>query len=120
MRTREDEDNDHQRVAIEPIHDADSCVFFDLDAKRQDKADATRCYVLHPYTLEAYEAEFWRQFQTGPSSSRRLSSTVQGSTVWVCEHHRVEQKKRWCTGIGPSRSVTTRKAQARHAGRDRR
>lgn len=90
----EDEDNDHQRVAIEPIHDADSCVFFDLDAKRQDKADATRCYVLHPYTLEAYEAEFGDSPADWPKLITKTQfDWCQGSTVWVCEHYRVEQKK---------------------------
>jgi hypothetical protein len=30
---------------IEPIFDADSSVFFDLNAKRQDKSDAKFCFV---------------------------------------------------------------------------
>lgn len=54
----EDEDDDKQRSCIEPIYDADSSVFFDLDAKRQDKSDATRCYVLTGYTRGAYQDEF--------------------------------------------------------------
>jgi hypothetical protein len=39
----EDEEDEKQRIRIEPIFDADSSVFFDLNAKRQDKADAKRC-----------------------------------------------------------------------------
>jgi hypothetical protein len=39
----EDPEDDRQRIRIEPIFDADSSVFFDLEAKRQDKADAKRC-----------------------------------------------------------------------------
>ena len=46
----EDPESEYQRIRIEPIYDADSCVFFDLDAKRQDKADAKRCYVLTSQT----------------------------------------------------------------------
>ena len=53
-----DEDNEKQRIRFEPIFDADSSVFFDLDAKRQDKADAKTCYVLISMTPEAYRAEF--------------------------------------------------------------
>jgi hypothetical protein len=53
-----DDDDDRQRVGFEPIFDADSCVFFDLDAKRQDKADAKRCYVLTSMTPAAYEEEY--------------------------------------------------------------
>ena len=41
-----DDEDDRQRIRIEPIYDADSSVFFDLNAKRQDKSDARSCYVL--------------------------------------------------------------------------
>jgi len=54
----EDDENEAQRIRIEPIFDADSSVFFDLDAKRQDKADATRCFVLTAMTHGAFKAEF--------------------------------------------------------------
>ena len=42
----------------EPITDADNSVFFDLDAKRQDKADAKRCYVVKSMSRGAYEEEY--------------------------------------------------------------
>lgn len=54
----EDDENDYQRIFIEPIYDADQKVFFDLDAKRQDKADAGHGFVLTTMTPEAYEAEW--------------------------------------------------------------
>lgn len=54
----EDEENERQRIKIEPIFDADSCVFFDLDAKRQDKADANHCFVLTSMTRDAYKEEY--------------------------------------------------------------
>jgi len=54
----EDDENEQQRIRIEPIYDADSSVFFDLDAKRQDKADAKYCYVMYSMTPEEYEDEF--------------------------------------------------------------
>jgi hypothetical protein len=44
--------------AIEPIYDADSTVFFDIDAKRQDKSDARLCYVLTAMTRDAYISEW--------------------------------------------------------------
>jgi hypothetical protein len=53
-----DDEDDRQRVGFDPIFDADSCVFFDLDAKRQDKADAKRCYVLTSMTPGAYKEEY--------------------------------------------------------------
>ena len=54
----EDPDNDRQRIKIEPIYDADTSVFFDLQAKRQDKADATHAFVLYSMTRDAYIAEY--------------------------------------------------------------
>lgn len=35
-----DNENESQRIFIEPIYDADSCVFFDPNAKKMDKSDA--------------------------------------------------------------------------------
>ena len=51
----EDPENEKQRIKIEPIFEADSNVFFDLDAKRQDKADARYCYVLHALEPKTYD-----------------------------------------------------------------
>lgn len=42
----EDEESDRRRICIEPIPDADNSVFFDIDAKRYDKADATYGFVI--------------------------------------------------------------------------
>ena len=54
----EDEDDHRQRILIEPIYDADSSVFFDLDAKRQDKRDAKKCFVLTAMTPDAYREQY--------------------------------------------------------------
>lgn len=54
----DDDSNDKQRIRIVPIYDADQTVFFDLDAKRQDKADAGHCFVITSMTQKAYEAEY--------------------------------------------------------------
>ena len=87
----EDEDNERQRVVIEPIYDADSCVFFDMGAKRQDKADATRCWVLTPYVREDYT----EKFNDDPASWPKLvrQSEFDWSTpnfVWVAEYYVIE------------------------------
>jgi hypothetical protein len=54
----EDPEDDRQRIRIEPIFDADSSVFFDLGAKRQDKSDAKFCFVVTSMTRQAYK-ETW-------------------------------------------------------------
>lgn len=99
----EDEDTDRQRVVFEPIHDADSSVFFDLAAKRQDKADAKRCYVLTPWPVDAYKEEFEddpTDWAKGIGQAEFDWSTPE--LVWVCELYKVEEKKeliRWFVGL---------------------
>ena len=89
----EDEDDTRQRIKIEPIFDADSTVFFDLDAKRQDKADAKRCYVLTPMTPEAYKEEFGEEDAGWPKGMDRTDfDWFAADVVYVCEHYRVEEK----------------------------
>ena len=91
-----DEDNEYQQISIEPVYDADSCVFFDLDAKRQDKSDATSCYVLHSMTHDAYI----KKFPDGgaPSSwdkdiEKCEYDWVSEEFVYICEKYQVEEKE---------------------------
>lgn len=90
----EDEEDGRQRVRIEPIFDADSCVFFDLDAKRQDKADAKRCYVLTPYTRKHYINEFNDDPAAWPKEITRAEfDWCTPDIVWVCELFKIEERK---------------------------
>lgn len=89
----EDEDDERQRIQIEPIFDADSTVFFDLDAKRQDKADAKRCYVLTPYTHKAYRDEFDDDPASWPKEIQQHEfDWCTPDIVWVCEFYRIVEK----------------------------
>lgn len=89
----EDEENDKQRIRIEPIFDADSSVFFDLDAKRQDKADAKRCYVLTSITPEAYEAEYGESpIGIGKTIEMTEFDWFGSDAVYIAEYYRVEEK----------------------------
>ncbi len=87
------EDDERQRIRIEPIFDADSCVFFDLDAKRQDKSDAKSCYVLTAMTEEAYREEY----DDDPASwdkeiQQREFDWATPDTVYIAEYYKVEEK----------------------------
>jgi len=53
-----DEENEHQRISLEPIYDADQSLFFDLDAKAQDKSDARRAWLLFTLGKEAFEERY--------------------------------------------------------------
>jgi len=92
----EDEDNpdtERQRIRIEPIFDADSSVFFDLDAKRYDKADAKRCYVLYSMTKQAYIDTWGDDPATWPKIVHQYEfDWATPNVVFVCEYYEVETK----------------------------
>lgn len=90
----EDDENEKQRIRIEPIYDADSSVFFDLDAKRQDKSDAKQCWVIHAMTHDEYREEYDKE----PSPVPKMISDAEydwytPDIVFVAEYYKVEQKK---------------------------
>ena len=93
----EDEENDEderQRIRIEPIYDADSSVFFDLDAKRQDKADAKYCFVIYSMTREAYMAEWNDDPTTWPKVVHQYEFDWETpDVVFVAEYYRVEETR---------------------------
>jgi hypothetical protein len=88
----EDPEDDKQRVCIEPIFDADTSVYFDLGAKRQDKADAKRCFVLTSMTYDAYKAEWDDDPSTWPKTiTRSQFDWYTPSVVYVAEYYKVEE-----------------------------
>lgn len=89
-----DEENEYQHICLEPIYDADSCVFWDCGSKRQDHSDAKRCYVLTAMTRTAYEAEYDDLPASWPKEISQLEfdwSTL--DTVYVAEYYRVEESR---------------------------
>lgn len=87
-----DPDNERQRIVFEPIYDADTSVFFNLDAKRQDKSDAKSCYVLTSMTPEEYEEKFGEPVST---LEKAISQTAfdwnTPDVVYVAEYYKVEE-----------------------------
>lgn len=88
----EDDENEKQRIRIEPIFDADSSVFFDLNAKRQDKADAKRCFVITSTTINSYIAEWNDDPASWPKDIQQLEyDWATPDVVYVAEYYRVEE-----------------------------
>lgn len=88
----EDEESDRQRIRMEPIYDADSSVYFNLDAKRQDKSDAKRCYVIHAVARPAYKEEWKDEPATWPKEVSDVQfdwSTP--DVVYIAEYYKVEE-----------------------------
>jgi len=93
---QEDYEDEKQRIRIEPIFDADRCVFFDLNAKRQDKSDAKFCFVLNPMTRESYFQEYDEDPVSFPISTNNINQQfdwVQPDIVYVAEYYKVEMVK---------------------------
>lgn len=85
-------DNEYQRIRMEPIFDADSTVFFDRDAKRQDKSDAKHCWVLVPMTWDSYKDTYNDDPTTWPKDIQMIEFDWQipNDTVYVAEYYKVE------------------------------
>jgi hypothetical protein len=96
LRTRyedeEDEEDERQRICIEPIFDADSSVFFDLNAKRQDKADAKRCFVITAMSRQAYKDEWGDDPASWPKEVHQFEfDWLTPDVVFLAEYYRVEE-----------------------------
>lgn len=90
----EDEEDEKQRIRIEPIFDADSSVFFDLNAKRQDKADAKRCFVITSMTRQAYKDEWGDDPASWPKEVHQYEfDWLTPDVVYVAEYYRVEETR---------------------------
>ncbi|MGB3465675.1 MAG: portal protein [Cyclobacteriaceae bacterium] len=90
----EDDENDKLRIKIEPIYDADSSVWFDLDSKRQDKSDSKYCFVITSMTPETFEEEYDKNISS-------INKDIQANeydwytpdVVYVAEYYRIEEVK---------------------------
>jgi len=88
-----DDEDTRQRIAIEPIYEADTCVFFSLDGKRYDKADARRCYVLSSMTRDDYANEYGEDPDSMPKFiTRNEFDWCTPDVVWIAEVYEVEEK----------------------------
>jgi len=87
-----DDEDDRQRIRFEPIYDADSTVYFDINSKRQDKSDAKHCFVLTGMTREAYidewddDPETWSRTVTDASFDWNTPDLV-----YVAEYYVVDE-----------------------------
>lgn len=89
----DDDENEYQRIAFEPIYDADSSVFFDLKAKKQDKSDANYGFVIYSMPIEAYEDEYDDDVSTWPKAIHKTEfdwSTP--DVIYLAEYYIIEKQ----------------------------
>lgn len=88
----QDEDNQHQRIVMEPIYDADTCVYFDQDAKRQDKRDAKWGMVITSMSPESFEEKYGETPASWPKPEVASVFDWSGpANVYVAELYKVEE-----------------------------
>lgn len=89
----EDDADEKQRIRIAPIFDADSSVFFDLDAKRQDKADAKHCFVITSQSRASYAEDWDDDPSSWPKDIKRSEfDWLTPDVVYVAEYYRLEMQ----------------------------
>ena len=92
----DDEDNDRQRIAFEPIYDADQVAFFDPNARRQDKRDGMWCMLISKMSVEAYKNEYNEDPTSWPEASKIFGNFdyVTSTDVRILEYFRIEKDTR--------------------------
>lgn len=87
-----DDENDKQRIRIEPIYDADTSVYFDVNAKRQDKSDAKHAFVVYSMTRDAFKAEYGDDPATWPKDvNTTFFDWNTPDVTYLAEYYRVEE-----------------------------
>jgi hypothetical protein len=88
-----DDEDERQRIRFEPIFDADSSVFFDTDARRFDKSDAKRCWVIYAQEREAYVDEWGDDPASWPKDTEYSEfDWCTPDLVYLAEYYVVEDK----------------------------
>lgn len=91
----EDDENEYQKICFEPIYDADSSVFFDLAAQRQDKSDASHCFVLRAIPRQTYIDDYGDDPSEWPKEiSDREFDWATPDVVYIAEYYRIEETRR--------------------------
>jgi len=104
-----DEENEKQRIRIEPIYEADTSVFFDLNAKRQDKSDAKHCFVVYSMTRKAFEDTFGDDPATWPKDTNTAYFDWNTPDVtYIAEYYRVEDVTETVRTFTDSNGETTK------------
>ena len=90
----DDDENTYQRIRMEPIYDADTSVYFDLDAKKQDKSDAKRGWIVSSMSVEGYKAEYGDDPTSWPKETdSKQFDWCTPDVVYIAEYYEVEKVK---------------------------
>jgi Phage P22-like portal protein len=81
---------EHQRICLEPINDPESCLYFDANAKTEDKSDAEHAFLITPWTRRAFIAKYGEDLASWPQELigqyRYPWFGQELDVVYVCEY----------------------------------
>lgn len=90
------ERDEYQRICLEPVNDAEACLYFDANAKLKDKSDAEHAFLITPWTRRAYIAKYgeatasWPQMLVGKYKFQWFGDGT--DLVYVCEYFLKEKR----------------------------
>lgn len=97
------DDSSEQRIRIKPIFEADTCVYWDCNAKRQDKSDAKNVTLVVSMGRDEYVAKYGGK-ESDIDSFENLDAYrfdwVDGDQVKVAEYYEVTEIKRHIVKLG--------------------
>jgi len=100
-----DEEKKHQKIYVDPIYGAATCVLWDSNARRKNKCDATRCTLIHEYSRDSFKRKYPKAQESSVYHSDRRDSDFAWATrdsVFVAERYWVEEKvEKACKYINP-------------------
>lgn len=87
-----DPDNEKQSILIEPIYDADTSVYFDLNAKKYDKSDARFCFVVYSITRDEFVEKYGEYVSTWQKDTYTQEfDWDSGDFIYLAEYFIVEE-----------------------------
>lgn len=89
-----DPDDDRQRIRMEPIYDADINVIWDPGAKRYDKSDAQRCWLLSSMPVSTFTDMYPDHAPTNwpRDDASKFFDWYRIDSVIVAEYYEVEER----------------------------
>ncbi len=89
-----DEEDDRQRIRMEPIYDADTSMYFDVDAKRHDKSDARKAWVISAMSPDAFKDAYPDEDPASFDKQMWVFDWWSPDVVYVAEYYEIEDKSR--------------------------
>ena len=89
-----DDDAFEQDIIVEPIYSAASSLYFNVDAKKYDKSDATKCWLITDLSIDAFKEEYPEatitdfnkpEYRTNSCKNWFSNDSVRVAEYWVKE-----------------------------------